>query len=90
MTLVKERPLSLSSTLLVKMEERKRPAPHDHDESTPPLKKQATSTVNGNSKGHIDADMPWKDDLEVGSFTASLPSSAEFLGSCLVHTNDLC
>lgn len=73
MTLVKDRPISLSSTLLVKMEERKRPAPHDNDESSPPLKKQATATVNGNSKGHIDADMPWKDDLEVGSF--NVPSS---------------
>ncbi|MCJ1427487.1 E3 ubiquitin-protein ligase bre1 [Sticta canariensis] len=45
------------------MEERKRPASHDHDDSAPPLKKQAT-TVNGNGKAHVDAEMPWKDDLE--------------------------
>ncbi|KAK4696017.1 E3 ubiquitin-protein ligase BRE1, partial [Lecanoromycetidae sp. Uapishka_2] len=45
------------------MEERKRPASHDHDVTEPPLKRQATS-VNGTPKGHIDADMPWKDDLE--------------------------
>ncbi|RDW83908.1 E3 ubiquitin-protein ligase BRE1 [Aspergillus mulundensis] len=46
----------------VKMEDRKRAATHDND-SAPPLKKQATS-VNGGSKPHPDADMPWKDDLE--------------------------
>ncbi|SLM39011.1 e3 ubiquitin-protein ligase bre1 [Lasallia pustulata] len=44
------------------MEERKRPASYDHDDSAPPLKRQATS-VNGGSKGHPD-DMPWKDELE--------------------------
>lgn len=48
----------------VNMEDRKRPATHDPSDSTPPLKKQAT-TVNGNGKPHPDADMPWKDDLEV-------------------------
>lgn len=64
MTLVGDRPVSLSSSGLVKMEERKRPAPHDHEDSAPPLKKQVTS-VNGNGKAHIDADMPWKDELEV-------------------------
>ncbi len=89
MTLVKDRPISLSSSLLVKMEERKRPAPHDQDESTPPLKKQAT-TVNGNLKGHIDADMPWKDDLEVGFLASDLPSFAEFLGSCLKLIFNVC
>jgi len=46
------------------MEERKRPASHDPDGSEPPLKRQATA-INGASKTHIDADMPWKDDLEV-------------------------
>ena len=46
------------------MEERKRPANHNHDDSTPPHKKQATS-INGASKPHVDADMPWKDELEV-------------------------
>lgn len=64
MTLIKDRPISLSSSGLVKMEERKRPAPHDHEESAPPPKKQATA-VNGTGKTHIDAEMPWKDDLEV-------------------------
>ena len=64
MTLVQSRALSLSSSDLVKMEERKRPASHDHDSLEPPFKRQATS-VNGTSKGHVDADMPWKDDLEV-------------------------
>jgi E3 ubiquitin-protein ligase BRE1 len=46
------------------MEDRKRPAGYDHNDSAPPLKKQATS-LNGNNKPHPDADMPWKDDLEV-------------------------
>ena len=64
MPLVQSRVVSLSSQDLIKMEERKRPATHDHDDSAPPLKKQAT-TVNGASKPHVDADMPWKDDLEV-------------------------
>ncbi|KAM0804612.1 hypothetical protein BDR22DRAFT_538330 [Usnea florida] len=63
MTLVQSQAVSLSSSDLVKMDERKRPASHDHDSSEPPLKRQAT-TVNGTSKGHVDADMPWKDDLE--------------------------
>ncbi|PYI23231.1 E3 ubiquitin-protein ligase bre1 [Aspergillus violaceofuscus CBS 115571] len=45
------------------MEDRKRAAAYDHNDSAPPLKKQATS-VNGGSKPHPDADMPWKDDLE--------------------------
>lgn len=52
-----------SESGLVKMEDRKRPAA-DNNESAPPLKKQAT-TVNGGGKPHPDADMPWKDDLEV-------------------------
>ena len=64
MTLVQSQAVSLSSSNLVKMDERKRPASHDHDSSEPPLKRQATS-VNGTSKGHVDADMPWKEDLEV-------------------------
>ena len=61
------------------MEERKRPASYDNDNSEPPLKRQATS-VNGGSKGHIDADMPWKDDLEVSEpciFDATLPRPKE-------------
>lgn len=53
-----------SESGLVKMEDRKRPAAYDNNDSAPPLKKQAT-TVNGGIKPHPDADMPWKDDLEV-------------------------
>lgn len=64
MTLVRDRLVPLSSSGLVKMEERKRPASHDHDDTAPPLKKQAT-IINGTGKAHIDAEMPWKDDLEV-------------------------
>lgn len=44
----------------VKMEDRKRPSA---DDSAPPAKRQAV-TVNG-TRSHIDADMPWKDDIEV-------------------------
>lgn len=58
-----EPPVKSSESGLIKMEDRKRPAA-DHNDSAPPLKKQAT-TVNGGSKPHPDADMPWKDDLEV-------------------------
>jgi len=43
------------------MEDRKRPA---LDDSAPPSKRQAVA-VNGNST-HPDADMPWRDDIEVG------------------------
>jgi hypothetical protein len=57
-------PVASSESDLVKMDDRKRPASYDHNDSAPPLKKQATS-VNGGSKPHPDADMPWKDDLEV-------------------------
>ena len=64
MTLVRDRVVSLSSSGLVKMDERKRPAAPDHEDSAPPSKKQATS-VNGAGKAHIDAEMPWRDDLEV-------------------------
>lgn len=66
MTLVQSRAVSLSSHDLVKMEERKRPATYENDESAPPLKRQATA-VNGASKSHIDAEMPWKDDLDVSA-----------------------
>ena len=72
MRLVEARPVPLLSPGLVKMEERKRPASHEHDESAPPLKKQATS-VNGTSKSHPDADMPWKDELEVSILSIRLP-----------------
>ncbi|GMF81766.1 unnamed protein product [Aspergillus oryzae] len=57
-------PVASSEPGFVKMEDRKRAATSDHNDSAPPLKKQATS-VNGGSKPHPDADMPWKDDLEV-------------------------
>ena len=63
MTLTEARPISLSSSGLVKMEERKRPASYDHEDPAPPHKRQVT-TVNG-SKSHQDADMPGKDELEV-------------------------
>ena len=64
MTLVQAKGVSLSSSNFVKMEERKRPASHDHDGAEPPLKRQVTS-LNGATKAHVDADMPWRDDLEV-------------------------
>ncbi|KAJ5570253.1 uncharacterized protein N7459_009683 [Penicillium hispanicum] len=57
-----EPPVVSSESGLVKMEDRKRPAAENND-SAPPLKKQATA-VNGGTKPHPDADMPWKDDLE--------------------------
>ena len=78
MTLVQSQVVSLSSSDLVKMDERKRPASHDHDSSEPPLKRQAT-TVNGTSKGHVDADMPWKDDLEVSQPCHSQNTSLLFV-----------
>ncbi|ETN45535.1 uncharacterized protein HMPREF1541_09367 [Cyphellophora europaea CBS 101466] len=62
MTAVDQIPLSLSQSSLVKMEDRKRSMPYDGSEA-PPHKKQATTT-NGAGKSHIDADMPWKDELE--------------------------
>jgi hypothetical protein len=69
-------PLSLSfgQSSLVKMEERKRPVPYDQNESAPPLKRQATAS-NGANKPHVDADMPWKDDLEVSHlpYDSSMP-----------------
>lgn len=65
MTLVEVCSVPLSSTGLVKMEERKRPASYDNDDCAPPHKKQITTTVNGGSKAHQDADLPGKDELEV-------------------------
>jgi hypothetical protein len=65
-----EPPVLTSESGFVKMEDRKRPAA-ENNESAPPLKKQAT-TVNGGSKPHPDADMPWKDDLEVSSKISGL------------------
>ncbi|RDW84747.1 hypothetical protein BP6252_02337 [Coleophoma cylindrospora] len=43
------------------MEDRKRSAGQSADDIAPPTKRQA---LNGGSKASIDADMPWKDDLE--------------------------
>lgn len=57
-------PVASSESDLIKMDDRKRAAAYDNNDSAPPLKKQATS-VNGGSKPHPDADMPWKDDLDV-------------------------
>ncbi|KAL8909590.1 MAG: hypothetical protein Q9207_000088 [Kuettlingeria erythrocarpa] len=45
------------------MEERKRPASNDNDNTGPPPKRQAI-TVNGAGRSHPDEDMPWQDDLE--------------------------
>jgi len=64
MTAVEALPPTFASPSLIKMEDRKRPSTYDSNDSAPPLKKQATA--NGNSKSSVDADMPWKDDLEVG------------------------
>ncbi len=65
-------PLSFGQSSLVKMEDRKRPISSDQHDSAPPLKKQATAP-NGASKANTDADMPWKDDLEVSSNSLSIP-----------------
>lgn len=59
------RTVSLPSPDIAKMDEKKRAAMLDRHESEPPSKKQATA-VNGPNKPHVDADMPWRDDLEVG------------------------
>ncbi|KAL3480682.1 BRE1 E3 ubiquitin ligase-domain-containing protein [Aspergillus californicus] len=56
-------PVAPPESGFAKMDDRKRAAAHDNNDSAPPLKKQATS-VNGGNKPHPDADMPWKDDLE--------------------------
>lgn len=60
-----ESPLvSLPSAAIGKMDDKKRPAAQSGDGQGPPRKKQATD-VNGKNKADRDADMPWKDDLEV-------------------------
>lgn len=87
MRLVEARPVPLLSPGLVKMEERKRPASHGHEDAAPPLKKQATA-VNGGGKNHPDAEMPWKDELEVSFVAVSSPYPPRaphflvYLGSC--------
>ncbi|KAL3419393.1 BRE1 E3 ubiquitin ligase [Phlyctema vagabunda] len=45
----------------IKMEDRKRSAGQSAEDIAPPTKRQA---INGGSKASLDADMPWKDDLE--------------------------
>ena len=65
MTLVEARSVTLSSSGLVKMEERKRPASYENDDAAPPQKRQATANTNGAARVHQDADMPGKDELEV-------------------------
>lgn len=62
MTAVEVQPVSLSSGHS-KMDDKKRPATYDQDDS-PPLKRQATG-ANGSSRSHHDTDIPGKDDLEV-------------------------
>ena len=47
---------------IIKMEDRKRAAGQNVNDLAPPAKRQV---VNGGSKTSHDADMPWKDDLEV-------------------------
>ncbi len=83
MNLVGGHPGSLSSSDSLKMEERKRPASTDHDAAAPPLKKQATS-ANG-TKAHPDADMPWKDDLEVSLPSALPPFNIPVASNLMSH-----
>lgn len=65
---------------LIKMEDRKRPSPYDHNDSAPPAKKIATLANGAVSKNH-DADMPWKDDLEVSKLP-SWPSALAITCAC--------
>lgn len=51
------------------MDERKRPSVSDPDDTAPPAKKHAP-TVNG-SKSQADADLPWKDDIDVRPISES-------------------
>ncbi|MCJ1310142.1 E3 ubiquitin-protein ligase bre1 [Agyrium rufum] len=51
------------SSVIIKMEDRKRPVACDGDDIAPPSKRQVT-TVNGTSKSHQDSDMPNQADLE--------------------------
>ena len=81
MTLVEARPLPLSASGIVKMEERKRPASHDHEDAGPPHKRQVTA-VNGGSKGHQDTDMPGKDELEVSLALFGFRTSFHTLRFC--------
>jgi E3 ubiquitin-protein ligase BRE1 len=62
------RTVPIPSLDAVKMEDRKRANP---DDSAPPAKRQAV-TVNG-ARSHPDADMPWKDDIEVRPLNTAAP-----------------
>ena len=64
MTVAEAVPIPLTETGLVKMEDRKRPAPYDPGDSAPPSKRVATA-ANGASKTNVDSDLPYKDELEV-------------------------
>jgi E3 ubiquitin-protein ligase BRE1 len=75
------RTVPIPSLDAVKMEDRKRANP---DDSAPPAKRQAV-TVNG-ARSHPDADMPWKDDIEVRPFTPPLPSRTP--SSTVANTRD--
>lgn len=55
----------LPSLGLVKMEDRKRPAFSDQDDTAPPSKRQAISSATNGAKLHADADVPFKDEIEV-------------------------
>lgn len=57
------------------MEDRKRPAAQSSDDLGPPTKRQA---VNGTGKSQMDADMPWKDDLEAYQKDAILRQMQEY------------
>lgn len=52
------------------MEERKRPAIDENHNSAPPPKKQAIIVNGANSK--FDAEMPWKDDINVRLYELSI------------------
>ena len=56
--------IAVPSPLLGKMDDKKRPAAAGDDAQAPPRKKLVTD-ASGKSKVDRDADMPWKDDLEV-------------------------
>ncbi|KFX98619.1 hypothetical protein O988_04272 [Pseudogymnoascus sp. VKM F-3808] len=57
------------------MEDRKRAAGQSVDDLAPPTKRQA---MNGGSKVSVDADMPWKDDLERYQKDAILRQMTEY------------
>ena len=84
MTLAEAHAISLSSSSLIKMEERKRPAIYDNEESAPPHKRQVTA-INGGSKVYQDADLPGKDELEV-SLAMPCSMSTLVMEACVTVT----